>query len=77
MRGDLVIKLRFNMFYQGFDLNGSPGERGQGLVEYAFIMVLIALVVLIMVALLGEAVGSMYDGAINQLVEAFTGGATP
>lgn len=45
----------------GFNL----AERGQGLVEYAFIMVLIAVVVLVALALLGPVVGDMYSDIYN------------
>lgn len=44
-------------------------EKGQGLVEYALILVLIALVVIGVVSLLGPAVAD----AFQQIVNAFTG----
>jgi pilus assembly protein Flp/PilA len=40
-------------------------ERGQGMVEYALLIVLIALVVIFMVEVMGTAVGSMYSKIIR------------
>ena len=47
-----------------------PREEGQGLVEYALILVLVAIVVLVILALVGPAVGNMFSNVIrtfNQL----------
>ena len=41
-----------------------PREEGQGLVEYALILVLIALVVIIILALLGPAVGNIFSNLV-------------
>ncbi len=38
-----------------------PLERGQGLLEYALIMVLVALAVIVVLALLGPTIGSLYS----------------
>mgnify|MGYP000191622032 CR=1 FL=1 len=43
----------------------SPAERGQGLVEYALILILVAVVVLIVLALLGPAIGNMFSNIIT------------
>jgi pilus assembly protein Flp/PilA len=43
-------------------------ERGQGLVEYALILVLIALVVIVALALLGPRVGNVFSQISNELV---------
>jgi pilus assembly protein Flp/PilA len=40
-------------------------NRGQGLVEYALILVLIALVVIVILALLGPAVGTIFSNIVN------------
>ena len=40
---------------------------GQGLVEYALILVLVAIIVIIMLALFGGAVGNMYSNVIANL----------
>lgn len=39
-------------------------EKGQGLVEYALIFVLVALIVIVVLAILGPAVGNMYSNII-------------
>lgn len=43
----------------------SPREKGQGFLEYAFILVLIAVVVLLVVALLGTQLASLYSKIID------------
>jgi len=45
----------------------TPQEHGQGLAEYAFLIMLIALVVIILLALFGEAVRDMYSNIIAQI----------
>lgn len=39
-------------------------ETGQGLLEYALIMVLVTLVVIVILALLGPAIGNVYSNLI-------------
>lgn len=39
--------------------------RGQGLVEYALIILLVGIVVIVLVALFGTAVGNMFSTVIN------------
>jgi pilus assembly protein Flp/PilA len=41
-----------------------PREEGQGLVEYALILVLVALVVIIILALLGPAIGNIFSNLV-------------
>lgn len=38
-----------------------PQEEGQGLVEYALILVLVAIVVIAVLALLGPAIGNIFS----------------
>jgi pilus assembly protein Flp/PilA len=45
----------------------APAERGQGLVEYALIIMLVFLVVIIVLALLGPAVGNMFSNLIPKI----------
>lgn len=45
----------------------APNERGQGLLEYALIMVLVALIVIVILALLGPAIGQMFSNLIPQI----------
>ena len=42
-------------------------NKGQGLLEYAMIMMLIALIVLVVVALLGPAIGNMYSTVVPRI----------
>ena len=39
-------------------------ERGQGMVEYALLIVLLALVVIIMIVVMGTAVSRMYSNIV-------------
>jgi pilus assembly protein Flp/PilA len=47
----------------------SPAEdrEGQGMVEYALILVLVALVVIVILALFGPAIGNMFSNVITYL----------
>lgn len=38
----------------------SPGSKGQGMVEYALILVLVAIVIIIAISTMGPSVGNMY-----------------
>jgi pilus assembly protein Flp/PilA len=42
----------------------APRERGQGLLEYALIMVMVALIVIVILALLGPAIGNIFSNLI-------------
>ncbi|MGE5263232.1 MAG: pilus assembly protein [Acidobacteriota bacterium] len=44
-----------------------PREEGQGLVEYALILVLVALVVIAILALIGPQVANVFSKVTNQL----------
>jgi len=43
------------------DLLFSPKEKGQGLVEYALILVLVAIVVIAVLTLLGPIIGNVFS----------------
>ena len=43
----------------------APMEKGQGLVEYALILVLVAFVVIVILALLGPIVGKMFSNVVK------------
>ena len=45
----------------------SEWYRAQGLVEYALILMLVALIVIVMLAIFGPAVGNMYSEVISQI----------
>jgi pilus assembly protein Flp/PilA len=42
-------------------------NKGQGLVEYALILVLVALVVIVILALIGPAVGQVFSNIVSNL----------
>ncbi len=44
-----------------------PREEGQGLVEYALILILVAIVVIVTLALLGPFIGNIFSNIINAL----------
>lgn len=45
----------------------APKERGQSLVEYALILVLIAIVVIVILTALGENLQSVFNQIVNAL----------
>lgn len=45
----------------------SPKEKGQGLVEYAIIIVLVAILVIVIVRVLGEKTGGTFSSISNSL----------
>ncbi len=48
-------------------VEGVDDADGQGLVEYALILVLVALVVIAVLAILGPAIGNAYSGIVSSL----------
>jgi len=44
-----------------------PREKGQGLVEYALILVLVAIVVIAILLLLGPVIGNIFSNIINAI----------
>jgi pilus assembly protein Flp/PilA len=44
-----------------------PREEGQGLVEYALILVLVAVVVIAILTLLGPSIGNVFSSIINSI----------
>jgi pilus assembly protein Flp/PilA len=42
-------------------------EKGQGLVEYALILVLVAVVVIAILSLLGPAIGNVFSAIVHRL----------
>ncbi len=45
----------------------APKEKGQGLVEYALILVLVAIVVIAVLAILGPAISDVFQTIINAI----------
>jgi pilus assembly protein Flp/PilA len=41
-----------------------PSEEGQGLVEYALILVMVAVVVLVIASVLGPGIGNIYSNLV-------------
>ena len=44
-----------------------PREEGQGLVEYALILALVAIVVIVILALLGPAIGNVFSTILKAI----------
>jgi pilus assembly protein Flp/PilA len=44
-----------------------PREKGQGLVEYALILVLVAIVVIAVLLILGPVVGNVFSTIVNNI----------
>lgn len=44
-----------------------PSERGQGLVEYAFILVLVSLMTIAIVSLMGPQFANIFSGVLSKL----------
>lgn len=44
-----------------------PREEGQGLVEYALILVLVAIVVILILTLLGPSIGNIFSRIVSSL----------
>lgn len=42
-----------------------PSEQGQGLVEYALILVLVAMLVIVILALLGPTIGNVFSNVVS------------
>jgi pilus assembly protein Flp/PilA len=45
----------------------APMKKGQGMVEYALILVLVALVIFIALTLFGSGVGNLYQTIVNKI----------
>ena len=45
----------------------APKEQGQGLVEYALILVLVAVVVIVILALLGPVIGKVFSNIVQSV----------
>jgi pilus assembly protein Flp/PilA len=44
-----------------------PREEGQGLVEYALILVLVAIVVIVILAVLGPTIGNIFSNIVSNV----------
>ncbi len=48
-------------------MNYSEMEKGQSLLEYALIMILVAIIVIIVIYLFGPAIGNLYSNIIQSI----------
>jgi len=55
------------MYHKEFEMLFMPREEGQGLVEYALILVLVAVVVIVILALLGPIIGNVFSNVVMQI----------
>ena len=46
---------------------GTGKEKGQGLVEYALILVLVAIVVIVTLAIVGPIIGDVFSNIVNNI----------
>ena len=46
---------------------GHPDQRGQGLVEYVFILMLVAIVVMLALVLMGPSIGNLFSNIVHNL----------
>ena len=53
-----------------------PGRKGQGMAEYALILSLVAVVVVLVLAILGPAVGNVYSNILN-VADAYGASGSP
>jgi pilus assembly protein Flp/PilA len=51
----------------GYPMLFAPKEKGQGLVEYALILVLVAVVVIVVLGLLGDEINNVFNEIITAL----------
>jgi Flp pilus assembly pilin Flp len=63
----LYLPMMLNIYFRlrAFLSNYSP--RGQGLVEYALLILLVGLAVIVMLALFGRGVGNMFSNIISNV----------
>jgi pilus assembly protein Flp/PilA len=45
----------------------APEEKGQGLLEYAMILALVAIIVIVVLALLGPATGNLFSSVVKNI----------
>ena len=45
----------------------NPDQRGQGVVDYALILVLVAVVVVLILAVLGPSIGNLFSNIVHNI----------
>ncbi len=63
-QAEFIYTLFFERIYTMLTFRDS---KGQGLVEYALILVLVAVVVIVILALLGPSIANVFSGVINMI----------
>ena len=64
----LIVDLRYpNSIRKEFTMLFAPKEKGQGLVEYAIILALVAIVVIAVMRLLGPKIGNTFSTISSSL----------
>jgi len=48
-------------------MSRSPREEGQGLVEYALIIALVAIIVIVVLAILGPSIGNIFSDVVANI----------
>ena len=48
-------------------MSRSPREEGQGLVEYALIISLVAIIVIVVLAILGPSIGNIFSNVVANI----------
>jgi pilus assembly protein Flp/PilA len=71
------IKAIFKRSKKMFKTKRNKKEKGQGLVEYALILVLVAIVVIAVLMLLGPIIGNVFSSINSSLSGATSGGGAP
>ena len=61
-----IINLIQNLEVVNF-IRQRRSEDGQGLVEYALILIFVAVMMIILITLIGPAIGNMYSNIVAQL----------
>jgi pilus assembly protein Flp/PilA len=55
----------------------TPKERGQGIAEYALILVLVVLIVIVVLYFLGVSINDLWVNAVTPLCKVFSPGLCP
>jgi pilus assembly protein Flp/PilA len=64
-----VIKHKKSLRKEEAPMLSTPKEKGQGLVEYALILVLVAIVVIATLSILGPRIGNVFSSINASLVQ--------
>ena len=63
----LALNIKLRMQKEVKTMLFEPKEKGQGLVEYALILVLVAIVVIVILVILGPAISNVFSNIIANL----------